>query len=145
MSMCSCLLTCQWHPQTLQPSLDGFEVLRRGDTSVNCRIILHINHSPERFRVLPTLANLITVKEGTRAEIMAAVWKLVKVAGAQDKDDGSVLRPVGGFEKVYPTDRTVLSGSALPSRPGESRIPSTPRTRDEAPHSSRPRGHQLHR
>jgi SWI/SNF-related matrix-associated actin-dependent regulator of chromatin subfamily D len=28
------------------------------------------------------------------------VWKLVKVAGAQDKDDGSVLRPIGGFEKA---------------------------------------------
>jgi hypothetical protein len=43
---------------------------------------------------------MISVKEGTRAEVMAAVWKLVKVAGAQDKDDGSVLRPIGGFEKA---------------------------------------------
>ncbi|RSH93276.1 SWI/SNF complex component snf12 [Saitozyma podzolica] len=81
----------EWHPQTLQPPLDGFEVLRRGDVNVNCRIILHVNHSPERFRVLPPLADMISVKEGTRAEVMAAVWKLVKVAGAQDKDDGSII------------------------------------------------------
>jgi SWI/SNF-related matrix-associated actin-dependent regulator of chromatin subfamily D len=69
-------------------------VLRRGDVNVNCRIILHVNHSPERFRVLPPLADMISVKEGTRAEVMAAVWKLVKVAGAQDKDDG-LKRQVG--------------------------------------------------
>ena len=40
------------------------------------------------------------MKEGTRSEIMGAVWKLVKVAGAQDKEDGTVVRPVGGFERV---------------------------------------------
>jgi SWI/SNF-related matrix-associated actin-dependent regulator of chromatin subfamily D len=28
------------------------------------------------------------------------VWKLIKVAGAQDKEDGTTIRPVGGMEKV---------------------------------------------
>ncbi len=93
-------MTLQWHPQTLQAPLDGFEVLRRGDVNVNCRIVLHIAHYPERFRVMPPLANLIAMKEGTRSDAMSAVWKLVKVAGAQDKEDGTIVRRVGGLEKV---------------------------------------------
>lgn len=67
---------------------------------MNCRIILHINHQPERFQVRKPLDGLLAMKEGTRAEIMAAAWKLVKVAGAQDKEDGSLIRPLGGLEKV---------------------------------------------
>ena len=90
----------KWHPQSLAAPLDGFEVSRRGDVDVNCRIITHVAHSPERFRVQPLLADLIAMREGTRADVMGAVWKFVKVAGAQDKEDGTVIRPVGGFEKV---------------------------------------------
>ena len=59
------LTKLQWHPQTLQAPLDGFEVLRRGDINVNCRIVLHVAHYPERFRITQPLANLIAMKEGT--------------------------------------------------------------------------------
>lgn len=93
-------LIIQWHPQSLTNHMDGFEILRRGDANVNCRLVLHINHYPERFRVLEPLASLVGIKEGTRSEVMAAVWKLVKFAGAQDKEDGTIIRPVGGLEKV---------------------------------------------
>lgn len=82
--------------------MDGFEILRRGDKNVNCRLVLHINHYPERFRVLEPLAGLVGIKEGTRSEVMAAVWKLVKFSGAQDKEDGTIIRPSGGLEKVSP-------------------------------------------
>lgn len=63
---------------------------------------MHIAHYPERFRVLSPLAELIATKEATRAEVMSAMWKLVKLAGAQDKEDGTLIRPVGGMEKVRP-------------------------------------------
>ena len=49
---------------------------------------------------MPPLANLIAMKEGTRSDAMSGVWKLLKVVGAQDKDDGSIVRPVRGLEKV---------------------------------------------
>lgn len=80
--------------------MDGFEVLRRGDVNVDCRILLHVAHQPERFKVLPPLNDLIGVQEGTRSDVMSALWKLIKVAGAQDKEDATVIRPVGGLEKV---------------------------------------------
>jgi SWI/SNF-related matrix-associated actin-dependent regulator of chromatin subfamily D len=92
--------TIEWVPQPNQPPMDGFEVLRRGDVNVDCRILLHVAHQPERFKVLPPLNDLIGVQEGTRSDVMSALWKLIKVAGAQDKEDATVIRPVGGLEKV---------------------------------------------
>lgn len=62
--------------------------------------MLHIAHSPERFKVISPLSELISMREGTRAEVMAAVWQLVKTSGAQDKEDPTIVRPVGGLEKI---------------------------------------------
>ena len=101
----------EWHPQSLTNHMDGFEILRRGDKNVNCRLVLHINHYPERFRVLEPLATLVGMKEGTRSEVMAAVWKLVKFSGAQDKEDGTIIRPSGGLEKVCPSSPDGLTTS----------------------------------
>ena len=95
--------TVEWHAS--DPPVDGFEISRRGDTNVECRILIHVAHSPERFRVLPPLANLIGVSEGTRSQVMSAMWKFVKVAGAQDKEDASLIRPMGGVEKVGNLER----------------------------------------
>lgn len=92
----------EWHPRQDQAPLDAFEVLRRGDTNVKCRIVMHIAHSPDRYKVLAPLSDLISIREGSRAEIMAAVWQLVKSSGAQDKEDATIVRPVGGLEKILP-------------------------------------------
>ncbi|EIW71550.1 hypothetical protein TREMEDRAFT_42914 [Tremella mesenterica DSM 1558] len=89
----------EWSPAN-QPPTDGFEILRRGDSNVNCRIILDIAHYPERYRITSPLSELIASKEGTRGEIISAVWKLIKIAGAQDKEDPTIVRPVGGLEKL---------------------------------------------
>ncbi|WWC95792.1 hypothetical protein V866_002658 [Kwoniella sp. B9012] len=104
----------EWHTQNLAPPLDGFEILRRGDRNINARIIIHLSHSPDRFKVLQPLADLIQMKEGTRSEIINAVWKLVKVVGAQDKDDGTVIKPVGGLEKIFPQGQETIAFHQLP-------------------------------
>ncbi|KAK6908486.1 hypothetical protein I203_102488 [Kwoniella mangroviensis CBS 8507] len=104
----------EWHTQNLAPPLDGFEILRRGDRNINARIIIHLSHSPDRFKVLQPLADLIQMKEGTRSEIINAVWKLVKVVGAQDKDDGTVIKPVGGLDKIFPQGQETIAFHQLP-------------------------------
>ncbi|ODO08498.1 hypothetical protein L198_00228 [Cryptococcus wingfieldii CBS 7118] len=105
----------EWHATAHQgPPLDGFEILRRGDQNVPCRITLHVSHYPERFKVLEPLKGLIAVHEATRAEVLSAVWKLVKVTGAQDKDDGTIVRPVGGLEKIFPQGQESVAFHQLP-------------------------------
>ncbi|ODN72925.1 hypothetical protein L202_08340 [Cryptococcus amylolentus CBS 6039] len=105
----------EWHATAHQgPPLDGFEILRRGDQNVPCRITLHVSHYPERFKVLEPLKGLIAVHEATRAEVLSAVWKLVKVTGSQDKDDGTIVRPVGGLEKIFPQGQESVAFHQLP-------------------------------
>ncbi|OCF43839.1 hypothetical protein I317_02281 [Kwoniella heveanensis CBS 569] len=104
----------EWHAQNLTAPLDGFEILRRGDQNVNCRIILHLAHHPDRFKVLSPLAELISMNEGTRAEVVGAIWKLVKVVGAQDKEDGTIVRPVGGLEKLFAKGQDGIPFHQLP-------------------------------
>lgn len=89
---------------TAPAALDGFEISRRGDANVNCRIVLHLASSPDRFRVLPPLADVLTIKEGTRAEIMAALWKFIKTSNAQDKQDPSIVKRIPALEALIAND-----------------------------------------
>lgn len=38
--------------------------------------------------------------EGTRNEALLALWKFIKLVGAQDRDDATRLLGVGGLERV---------------------------------------------
>ncbi len=81
-------------------SLDGFEIRRRGDVPIHTRITLHLDQYPDRFKVLAPLCDVIGIKEESRAGAMSAMWKFIKSVGAQDRDDPTRLRLVGGLEKV---------------------------------------------
>ncbi|OWT38076.1 hypothetical protein J008_04410 [Cryptococcus neoformans] len=105
----------EWHATSHQgPPLDGFEILRRGDANIPCRISLHIAHYPERYKVLEPLAGLVGLRESTRSEVMSALWKLVKTTGAQDKEDGTVIKAVGGLQKLLPQGQETVPFHELP-------------------------------
>lgn len=99
---CSPLHSFKWHPRTTPPAapLDGFEIKRRGDQPLDCRIIIHLDQYPEKFKVLPPLCDMIGITEESRSVVLSAVWKYIKTVGAQDKDDVTKLLPVGGLQKV---------------------------------------------
>nr|ODN80287.1 hypothetical protein L203_05875 [Cryptococcus depauperatus CBS 7841] len=105
----------EWHAHANQgPPLDGFEILRRGDVNVPCRVVLHVAHYPERFKVLEPLADLVSIKEGTRSEIMSGLWKFVKTVGAQDKEDVTVVKAVGGLQKLFASGQDSIPFHQLP-------------------------------
>ncbi|KAG8936115.1 SWI/SNF complex component snf12 [Tulasnella sp. 419] len=82
----------EWHRSPNQPPQDGFEIKRRGDISVKCRIILNLEHQPEHYRVDPLLGDIINVKEETRVGVIAALWNYIKSNGLQDKVDRRLIR-----------------------------------------------------
>ncbi|KAJ3313450.1 SWI/SNF complex component snf12 [Boothiomyces sp. JEL0838] len=55
----------QWQNVPGAPEMDGFEVKRRGDSDVNLKIMLHLDHQPERHRLSPPLAKLLDVHTDT--------------------------------------------------------------------------------
>ncbi|GHJ86730.1 hypothetical protein NliqN6_3132 [Naganishia liquefaciens] len=98
----------EWHPRTTPPAapLDGFEIKRRGDQPIDCRIIMHLDQYPDKFKVLPPLCDMIGIAEESRSVVLSAVWKFIKTVGAQDKDDVTKLLPVGGLQKIMdPKDK----------------------------------------
>ncbi|KAJ3256056.1 SWI/SNF complex component snf12 [Boothiomyces macroporosus] len=54
-----------WQNVSGAPEMDGFEVKRRGDSDVNLKIMLHLDHQPERHRLSPPLAKLLDVHTDT--------------------------------------------------------------------------------
>jgi SWI/SNF-related matrix-associated actin-dependent regulator of chromatin subfamily D len=51
--------------------------------------------------------------EGSRAEILSNVWKLVKTVGAQDRDDATKLLAVGGLEKLMGKEQSYCRISSI--------------------------------
>ena len=70
-------------------------------------MILHLDQYPDRFKVLSPLSELIGMVEGSRAEILSNVWKLVKTVSAQDRDDATKLLAVGGLEKLMGKEQSL--------------------------------------
>ncbi|KAG8828395.1 SWI/SNF complex component snf12 [Serendipita sp. 401] len=85
--------------ETAPPSLpagtvpvDGLTVTRLGDAPTALRLTLHLNHSPDRLKVSPQLASIISVYEDTKPNILGAFWHYVKANGLQDKNDRKLIR-----------------------------------------------------
>lgn len=92
MCMVTSLTKLQWHRVAGQPERDGFEFTRRGDVTIQTRISLQLEQQPDRYKLAPPLADLLQMKDGTRASIVAAVWNYIKINGLQDKQDRRVIK-----------------------------------------------------
>jgi len=82
----------EWHrpqavPSTSSAALDGFTVRRTGDSPTKLRVILHLEHYPEQYKVNPELASVLDVKEDSRVGVVTALWNYIKINNLQDKVD----------------------------------------------------------
>lgn len=71
-----------------------------GDQPTKARVILHMDHYPEQFKVHPDLGSVLGIKEDSRAGVIQTLWNYIKINGLQDKADrkrihiDAALRPV---------------------------------------------------
>ncbi|KAF9910339.1 SWI SNF, matrix associated, actin dependent regulator of chromatin, sub d, member 1 [Linnemannia zychae] len=77
----------EWHKSPNQADVDGFEIKRHGDENVKVKVILHIDNSPERFKLSPELADVLAIDVETRPGIMMALWQYIKFHQLQDPED----------------------------------------------------------
>ena len=61
--------------------------------TTKARIVLHIDQTPEKFKLSPRLADMLQMKEASRASITSALWSYVKINKLQDKVDRRIIRP----------------------------------------------------
>ncbi|KAA1466812.1 SWI/SNF complex subunit [Dentipellis sp. KUC8613] len=96
----------EWHRTPAQPTLDGFTIRRTGDTPTKVRIIIHLEHHPDQFKVHPDLGSVVGIREDSRSGVIQALWNYIKAQGLQDKVDrkrihaDAALRPIFGQESV---------------------------------------------
>ena len=58
---------------------DGFEIKRRGDTNIRCKLIVYLDNQPERYKVAPLLTEALGIIEDTKANVISSLWMYVKV------------------------------------------------------------------
>ncbi|KAL1692462.1 hypothetical protein GGG16DRAFT_51371 [Schizophyllum commune] len=87
-------------PGGANPQLDGFTIRRAGDTPVDIRVLLHLEHTPEQFKVDEHLANIIGIKQESRQGVIQALWNYVKINGLQDKVDRTMIHLDGPLKQL---------------------------------------------
>ncbi|KAJ3272401.1 snoRNP complex protein nop56 [Terramyces sp. JEL0728] len=114
----------QWQNASSAPEMDGFEVKRRGDSDVNLKVMLHLDHQPERHRLSPPLAKLLDVHTDTLPNVIMAVWQYIKSHRLQDNEDRKIincdfnLQAVFGIPKImFPSIPDLLSRHLFPADP----------------------------
>ncbi|KAI8143117.1 hypothetical protein BJV82DRAFT_611421 [Fennellomyces sp. T-0311] len=83
--------TIEWHKQANSPEHDGVEVSRRGDASVNARIILEPEYMPQKYKLDGPLSETLDLKMETKPQIVMAIWNYIKHHKLQDADDKRVI------------------------------------------------------
>ncbi|KZV82169.1 hypothetical protein EXIGLDRAFT_627443 [Exidia glandulosa HHB12029] len=83
---------------------DGFEVKRRGDQDVNVRVLIQLQHTPERFALAPELERVLDIHEDTRTNIITALWNYIKINSLQDKVDRKLIRADADLRPIFNAD-----------------------------------------
>ncbi|KAF9235929.1 BAR-domain-containing protein [Melanogaster broomeanus] len=114
----------EWpRPQGVHPPLDGFTIRRTGDQPTRVRIIIHLEQSPEQYKLSPELgktrvtfvlavqlpdrgatANILGIKEESRIGVVQALWNYIKINGLQDKVDRRKIRPDDYLRPIFAGD-----------------------------------------
>ncbi|CAI0446418.1 unnamed protein product [Linum tenue] len=85
---------------------EGFEVKRKGNKEFTALIRLEMNHTPEKYKLSPQLAEVLGFEVETRSRILTAIWHYVKSNKLQNRNDLSSficdppLRRLFGEEKM---------------------------------------------
>ncbi|KAE8453367.1 hypothetical protein EG329_010228 [Mollisiaceae sp. DMI_Dod_QoI] len=86
---------------------DQLEFKRGGDENTNITINLVRDETPERFKLNPTLADIMDTDVATRAEAVMGIWEYIKAMGLQEDDEkrsfdcDDRLKALLGREKGY--------------------------------------------
>ncbi|XP_073525403.1 uncharacterized protein [Phyllobates terribilis] len=95
-----------WENSRSRAVHEGFEVKRKGDKEFTAIIRLEMNYIPERFKLSPTLSEVLGFEVETRSRVITALWHYVKTKKLHDPNDPAVficdppLRKVFGDEKI---------------------------------------------
>ncbi|CAG8498667.1 14363_t:CDS:10 [Funneliformis caledonium] len=69
-----------WNKASSSPDgFNGFEIKRKGDTNLKCKIYFNLEHIPQKYKLSEELADLLDIHEGTKPGIIMALWQYIKL------------------------------------------------------------------
>ena len=68
--------------------------------TIKARIALHIEQTPERYKLADGLRDMLQMKEGSRTAIVNAIWSYIKLHKLQDKVDRRAIKADGRIRYV---------------------------------------------
>lgn len=93
--------TIEWKNGPEVVPTDGFEIKRRGETEMTARIILRPIQAIDRYRVERGLARVIDLREGTRTDVILALWTYIKHHRLSNRSDRRKIRCDGQLQSVF--------------------------------------------
>lgn len=88
-----------------EPALDGFEVKRTGTIPVKARIVIYLNHTPEKYALSPELASLLNIREETRQSVISAIWAYIKERKLLSEEDRRIVLCDEPLSHIFRTAR----------------------------------------
>eukprot|EP00916_Digyalum_oweni_P026193 GHVL01043070.1.p1 GENE.GHVL01043070.1~~GHVL01043070.1.p1 ORF type:complete len:306 (+),score=62.39 GHVL01043070.1:194-1111(+) len=72
---------------------DGFEISRTGNESIVAKIYMMPRYNCPQYSVKKELSDLISIKQGTIASILKAIWLYIRDKSPRRTEDASILDP----------------------------------------------------
>ncbi|CAO3703849.1 unnamed protein product [Rhizopus stolonifer] len=83
----------EWQRQTNSTNeYDTIEIKRKGDMNINCRIVFHLEHNPQKYKLSPILSDLLDTQLDTKLQIVMGIWNYCKMQKLQDNEDKRIIR-----------------------------------------------------
>ncbi|KAM9957459.1 hypothetical protein ACTFIR_009564 [Dictyostelium discoideum] len=70
--------TCEWDKSQTFTETDGFEIKRNGNQEVDIKILMYLDHVPQKYKVLGGLSQLLNIHTDTKPRIILALWHYIK-------------------------------------------------------------------
>jgi SWI/SNF-related matrix-associated actin-dependent regulator of chromatin subfamily D len=90
----------EWHKSNLVAS-DGLEIKRLGDENVEAKILLYLDHTPEKYNLSSELSSLLSINNPeSKQSIILALWQYIKIHRLQSKNDPRIITPNAALSAV---------------------------------------------
>eukprot|EP01132_Coremiostelium_polycephalum_P002178 gene2178-2681_t len=78
--------SCEWDKSQSFSETDGFEIKRTGSQEVDIKILMYLDHTPQKSKVLGPLSQLLNIHTDTKPKITLAFWHYIKTNKLLDVD-----------------------------------------------------------
>jgi len=104
----------EWHRERQNNETDGFQVKRPGDKDVRCTMLFMMYHEPQKCKLDISLARLLGLSMGTRAEVLYCLWNYIRLNKLQDPVEKDWLNLDPYLTRVFNSPR--IKFNEIPQR-----------------------------